>query len=375
MSAWVDRWIFERYTASPADLGAYRIAYALFVLLAMVPVAPWLGCEPAAFFSPPAGPAALFGGFAPGWLMLALNCALAVLLALLLVGWRTRWVSAGTGVLLLALKACEYADGKINHDILLVLLPLLLAASGWGRTWSLDAARAREADAGTPRPSWPLALLAFVIGAAMLWAGALKLLTGWADPEVHATYGHLVANNLGTGRSTWPSGLALATDSGWLWKPADWLTLALEVGFVATVFHPRALRLAISVACLFHLATWLLFDIVFSPNLIAYGAFVAWGPGLAARARGERLAFRDGALRPRAAVLALAGAAAAGAVAIAAGRPLEALLGLQLNEALVVAGALLGGRYLLATAGARLVRRRGRAGRTHASGNAEAGPE
>jgi hypothetical protein len=278
--------------------------------------------------------------------VLALNCVLVLLLALLLVGWRTPWVSVGTCGVLLALKSCEYADGYISHDILLVLPPLLLAASGWGRVWSLDAAREGEAEPGAPRPAWPLALLALVIGLAMLWAGGVKLLTGWADPAVHATHGHLLTNNLGHGRSSWLSAAVLATGSAWLWKPADWLVLALEVGFVATVFHPRALRLAISLACLFYLGTWLLFDIVFSPNVLASGAFVAWGPGLAARASGSRLAFHHGTLRPRAALLALGGAAAAGAAAIAAGRPVEALLGLQLNEVLVVTGALLGARYL-----------------------------
>jgi hypothetical protein len=340
----------------------YRIAYALFVLLAVLPVAPWLGREPAAFFNPPPGPAALFAGFAPGGLVLALNCALAVLLALLLVGWRTAWASAGVGILLLALKSCEYADGKINHDILLVLTPLLLAASGWGRMWSLDAVRAPVADPDTPRPAWPLALLAFVIGLAMLWAGALKLVTGWANPAVHATYGYLVVSTRGAGRSTWLSALALATDSPLLWKPADWLTLALEVGFIATVFHPRTLRLALSLACLFHLGIWLLFDIVFSPNVVAYGAFVAWGRRPAAWFRGARIAFRDGALRPGAAAGALAGVAAVAAISIAAGRPLEELLRLQLNEALVVAGAVVGARHLLATARATRARPRGGAG-------------
>jgi hypothetical protein len=343
LTAWLDRRMFAAYTAAPADLAVYRVFYGTYVLLAVVPVGLWLRDMPAAFFSPPVGLAALAEGFPPAWVMPALNAALVVAAALLTVGWRTPAASLATGTLLLLLKTWEYAPGKINHDVLIVFAPLLLAYSGWGVAWSVDAARRPVPGARRPGPSWPLALMAFAIGVSMFSAGALKLLTGWLDPAVHSTYGHLVINHVATGRETWLSTAALASDSGWLWEPADWAATLMELGFLAAMLHPRAMRVAMSLACLFHLGVWLLFDIVFAPNVVAYAAFVPWWT-LVARFAAPRPAFAP----PRRVLFAgCAAAIALGMTGLAMGEPLEARLGLQLQEALILAGAAAGAAYLL----------------------------
>jgi hypothetical protein len=289
------------------------------------------------------GLAALADGFPSAWVMPALNAALVVAAALLTVGWRTPAASLATGTLLLLLKSWEYADGKINHDVLLVLAPLLLAFSGWGAAWSVDAWRRPVSAPQRLRPSSPLALVAFAIALSMFSAGALKLLTGWLDPAVHSTYGHLVINHVATGRETWLSTAALASDSGWLWEPADWAATLLELCFVGAVLHPRAMRVAVSLACLFHLGVWLLFDIVFAANVLAYAAFVPYAT-LAARFTGRLPAVTP----PRR--LLYAGCAAAvglGLAGLAVREPLEARLGVQLQEALILAGAAAGAAYLL----------------------------
>lgn len=341
---WVNRWMFCAYTAAPADLAVYRIAYAAFVLLAMAPVGLWLRGLPDAFFSPPVGVAALAHGFPPHGVMLALNAALVAALAMLLVGWRTPAASVATGVLLLALKSWEYSTGKINHDILLVVLPLLLAYSGWGGAFSVDAARRPVPAPERPRPSWPLALMAFTVGLAMFSAGALKLVSGWLDPATHSTYGHLVVNNMGAGRGTWLSALALSTDAGWLWEPADWVATVLELAFLPAMLHPRAMRVAMALACLFHLGVWLLFSIVFDANVLAYAAFVPYAALLARSPRLRALLARP----PRRGTAVAAGAAALvlGAAGIGAGRPLEEVLHLQLHEIPVLAAAIVSIAYL-----------------------------
>jgi hypothetical protein len=343
LTAWLDRRMFATYTAAPADLAVYRVFYGTYVLLALAPVGLWIRGMPDAFFAPPPGLAVLADGFPPAWVMPALNAALIVAAALLTVGWRTPAASLATGTLLLLAKSWEYADGKIDHDILIVIAPLLLAFSGWGGAWSVDA-RSRPVPAPRrPRPSWPLALMAFAIGLAMFSAGAIKVLTGWLDPAVHATYGHLVFNTMVTGRETWLSGVMLASDAAWLWEPADWSITLLEVGFLGAMLHPRILRIALSLGCLFHLAVWLLFDIVFVANVVAYAAFVPWWT-LASRFAAPRPAFAP----PRRVLYAgCAAAMAVGLAGLAVGEPPEARLGLQLQEAVVLAGAATGAAYLL----------------------------
>jgi hypothetical protein len=336
--------MFGAYTAAPADLAVYRILYASYLLLAVVPVGLWLREMPGAFFSPPVGAAALASGFPPEGVVLGLNAALAAAAALLLVGWRTPAASVATGALLLALKTWEYADGKINHDVLVVLAPLVLAGSGWGAALSMDAARSGELHPDRPRGSWALALLAFITGLAMFAAGALKLVTGWLAPGSLSTYGHLVLNGVAIGRDAWLAGAAVKVHSAWLWEPADWVATLLELSFVAAMLHPRALRVAMAAACLFHAGVWLLFDIVFSANVLAYAAFVPYAALLARFPRPGGVPAWP--LRRMAAAALGCAAVVLGVAAMALERTVEDALRLQLHEAIVVAGGVVGGVYL-----------------------------
>jgi MFS-type transporter involved in bile tolerance (Atg22 family) len=45
----IDRWIFGAYQAAPADLAVYRVLYAGWMLLAIVPVGLWVDGAPHAF--------------------------------------------------------------------------------------------------------------------------------------------------------------------------------------------------------------------------------------------------------------------------------------------------------------------------------------
>ena len=273
----LDAWIFEGFRASARDLGVYRILFGLFVLLEMLPVAPWMTHAPRAFFSPPFSAAILLSNFPSARWMTFLNVLLAGFASLLLVGWKTRLASLGTGITFLILKTCEYSMGKINHDILIVFIPLIMAFSSWGNAYSLDSEshlgeRTMESEHG----QWCLSYLALVIGVSMFTAGWTKLTSGWLDPTTYSTYGHLVSNYLSVGRATWISHSALFFGPSRLWKLADWFTICLEMSFIVACFSSSLLRYVMAVAVVFHLGTWVLFDIGFSANVIAYGAFVRY---------------------------------------------------------------------------------------------------
>lgn len=272
---WLDSWIFEGYRTRSSDLAVYRILYSAYVLLVWLPMGLWLRHVPQAFFNPPVSLAALFTTFPPTFILSALNVLLALFVSMLLVGLLTRVASVGTCIVLLVIRSWEYSLGKINSDILLVITPLVLAFSCWGDVFSLDALRRSTPAPNTLRGSWNLTLLALLIGIAMFTSGWAKVSTGWLDPMTQSTYGYFVYYYV-TGEPCWVADLALRIEFAWLWKLADWFTAALEIGFLFAAFHRRAMYIFMAIACLFHLSVWLLFDIVFTHNIITYGAFVRY---------------------------------------------------------------------------------------------------
>ena len=96
----------------------------------------------------------------------------------LLVGWKTRLVGLALAAVLFVGNSFEYSFGKINGDILLIVTLLVMSFSGWDRKFSVDAQRRTFRCAA---PCWPLALLALLIGLAMLSAAVPKATSGWLN--------------------------------------------------------------------------------------------------------------------------------------------------------------------------------------------------
>ncbi len=276
----LDRWLFEGFPVTAHGLAAYRIAYAMFVLLILDPghsayfnFRPLAGL-PNSFFSPPPGPMQLFHGFPPNWFFNGLHFALDCSLVALLFGYRTRLASWLTGALFLIGFGFLFSAGKINHVLLLVLLPWLMSFTNWGAVWSLDARQGRT------RPevaSWPLALLALLIGFALFTAGFTKLMGGWLDPTTPATQGHWLKQYFIVGRQDLLANLVTYPWPAGLWELLDWGTVFLELGFLPAAFFPSAFRLFLAAMVGFHLGTALLLNITFVQNLIVYAAFLNWG--------------------------------------------------------------------------------------------------
>ncbi len=275
LMARIDAWIFEEYRASTMDLAIFRIIYAFFMLLSVPPLAPWIGRAPHAFFSPPVSLAALFADFPPAWLVTTLNVGLAAFLSLLLVGWKTRMASLGTGVLLLLLKSFEFTVGKVSaSETLLIVIPLVMAFSTWGGACSMDSCAKQTSQQREERGQWCLSYLAFLIAVGMLTAGWGKLTSGWLDPSAYCTYGHMVINNLVMERDMPAARMAFKLGPSPVWKIADWSVILLETGFIVAILRRRFWHWALIAAILFHVGVWALYGIVFDYNFIAYGAFV-----------------------------------------------------------------------------------------------------
>lgn len=257
------------------DLALYRIFYSVSVIC-VAPSIQWLSEYPNSMYQPPVGLFQIFDGFPSPTALTVLELFRTFALVLLAVGFWTKWSSIAVSIALLVTYGYTYTLGKIDHTILLVLTPLVLAWSGWGDRLSADAFRRRSK--GVVRcAQWPLRLLALLVGLCFFEAAAIKILTGWLSVSNQAARGHFFEN------------LAYSSDvsaiAAWIaqvtytpaWELLDWLTVILEAGILLTVPWWRAFRIALSCATLFHLSVFILMDIRFASNLIVYAAFVSWG--------------------------------------------------------------------------------------------------
>jgi len=256
------------------DLGLYRIIYAVATLLT-VPDIQWVTKYPDAAIHAPLGPLLLISGFPSSAVLVALEVLRSFALALLAVGLWTRFVSVAVTVLLLATYGLTYTLGKIDHTILIVLAPLILSFAHWGRSVSIDALLSRRASAS--QPQWPLRFLALVVGLSFFAAAFMKFATGWLSPTTQAALGHILARYYSSDSMPWSVQWVPATTQFRLaWEVTDWLTVAMELAILFTVPWWRAFRIALAAAVLFHLGVLLATNIVFSFNVVVYGAFVSW---------------------------------------------------------------------------------------------------
>lgn len=315
-----DAWIHETFRVDATGLALYRIAYAAFALFVIAPGHDYytdlvaFTSLPDAMFAPPPGPMALFTGFPPTWLGYGILLLLNLSLAGLLFGYRTRTTSLATGLLFLILYGFSYSLGKINHNILFVLVPIIMTGSGWGGALSYDALYRNRREAG----SWPLTLLAVIIGFAMFTAGFAKLIGGWLDPSTQASYGHLLKHFYVRGRADLLAPYAVGTESGIMWETFDYATVLFELAFIAAVARARSMRLFVAAAVVFHFGIMMMLNISFHFNLIAYAAFADWSR--MGRIVRRRLPSIEPAVTLRAAIP--TAAALLGVVLFSAGSPL-----------------------------------------------------
>jgi predicted DCC family thiol-disulfide oxidoreductase YuxK/uncharacterized membrane protein YphA (DoxX/SURF4 family) len=266
--------LFKEYETRPSSLAIYRILYATSVLAIYLPQHLWIASFPNSFFNPPVGLTIFFVGFPPAVFFVLLDGFSILAAWFLLLGYRTRLAAITLAVLLLIGNAWSYSFGKINNDIFLILIPLVLQFSGWGDSYSFDARRKSRVHSSCN--AWPLALLALLIGFAMMTAAYGKATTGWLSPWTHAVLGNLLRNAFVIGRANWLTTLILHVKSGPFWELLDWGTVLLEAAFLFAVGSRQMFRIVCALGCLFHFSIALTMGIPFWPNVVAYGAFCDW---------------------------------------------------------------------------------------------------
>src|ERR1051326_2885194 len=124
INQWMDHFIFDEYKTSATSLAIFRISFAIYLLIVVLPENLWVSNFPDSFFNPPIGLTLFFRGF-PGDPFFYLVNSLAIIAAVfLLFGYWTRVASISFALLHLTCNYWAYSFGKINHDIFLILIPL-----------------------------------------------------------------------------------------------------------------------------------------------------------------------------------------------------------------------------------------------------------
>lgn len=272
----VDAWIHGG-SITRTSLAGYRLVYAL-ILLVLLPDFSWVAAFPDSMYNPPPGPMHLLSGFPPEWFLNGLEITLAVCLVAIALGWLTRTASfLSVAVSMTGYGVC-YSLGKIDHDILLVLVPAPLALAGWGDRLSLDALRRRAH--GRPEPpdradQWPLRLFALMIGLAFISATIDKVRGGWLDPRTQAVQAAEIMQYFTHGNDLIVPAFRMVRNPV-VWEIVDVATVVLEAGMVLAVLTWATTRVWFAVATTFHLGVWLTMNIPFYMNVVAYGFVVPW---------------------------------------------------------------------------------------------------
>jgi hypothetical protein len=271
-------WIFHTFTVSAEGLGLFRIISSLFILFFLIPGEgpghfQYLSVMPDDFYAPPPGPLMLLDGFPSMALFQTVHTIMLVSLFAMLLGYRTKPASILAGVSILILQGFVFSIGKVNHEILVALVPLLMGFSNWGAAFSIDAMR-RKKEIKTE--SWPLAMLALFVGFMMFTAGLPKILGGWLDPATQAAQGHLFNQFFVRERQALMAAWFVSFDSVVFWELLDWATVLFEIGFLITVWKAGWFRAFLGLAVLFHFSTMMMLNIAFVPNFLAYAVFLNW---------------------------------------------------------------------------------------------------
>jgi len=267
--AWIDEGPF-----TSRDLGLYRIIYASISLLAMNQFS-WLATLPSSFFTPLPGPFALASGFPSASVLTALEVILAIALVALLIGFLTPISSILVFIATIVGEGFSYSTGKIDHSILMSIVPLIMAFSRWGDSLSVDA-MIRPSIRLRPTRQWTMRLLAICVGSAMMTAGLPKLYNGWLDPRTQASFGYQGLEYYSHDRQAGLADFLVSFDAPWFWEILDWSTVILECGLLFAVLSWRSWRVGLALFTAFHLGVMVALSIPFWNNIVTYGAFVSW---------------------------------------------------------------------------------------------------
>lgn len=270
--------LFEEYRLSYEALALYRILFAAaYIVLLGVPSFTWMSQIAPYFFEPQTFNIArwLVSGIPSFGVLLLLDGIVLLTLVGILFGFRTKLMSWGLTLSLLIGYTIQYSLGKIDHTIILVVVPAIMSFSGWEKCFSLDARRVPRPVEGSPDGYVPF-LMALVLGFGIFTASVPKLFGGWLLPDQSAVVYQFYARYYAFGGPAPLAPLFMGDIPAWAWKVGDYSAVLFEFLFFPAVLNKRVFQWFCGAAIVFHVANLLVLDIIFTSNLLVYLLFLRW---------------------------------------------------------------------------------------------------
>ncbi|MEP6582918.1 MAG: hypothetical protein ABJA90_01575 [Ginsengibacter sp.] len=278
----LDRISFSSYFISPKNLSVYRIIYCLLILtFSGLRSYAWIGNDFDYLFDPPKiSIANIFNDFPGNNFFIVLTILNVILFFLMFCGLWTKYTSILFSLTCILGANFIYSFGKIDHNILVLITPLIGGLAGWGNYYSIDERRNRSKIELTPRNreyiSFLIAVFALFIGFSFFSAGIVKVYKGWWHINVQAIKYHLYLNYYYLGRDKYLAGYFLRFNSVAFWKFLDYFIIFFELGFLVSVFNRKVFQYFLVSAVVFHFIVLLIYNINFSGNLLVYLLFIDW---------------------------------------------------------------------------------------------------
>lgn len=260
------------------SLAVLRWIVGLYLLLFDTPYYSWIDRSPTAFFNPPIPSLSyIVGGFPPKPFFLILDLVALTALCSMTIGYRTR-----TSTLILLVTRVvgtnfEYSFGKIDHEILLIVLLSCMLIADWGRPRQRRYDRPSDAagnDTASLRTVQANSILALALAFGFLTAGIPKL-QNWVNADLSSSgiLSWYYPNLFTLGRSHLLAGLVPGVPRVLL-KIGDWAAALLEVSaFIALIGGRLSWRIFLILASIFHIVNILVLNIDFTTQALIYLVF------------------------------------------------------------------------------------------------------
>ena len=282
INSWFELLINEEYQSNSDWLALFRVIYSSYFLIFGIPLFFWIHNNPDILFDPPIYSLAnFFEGFPPLEILVLFDLSIITLLVFLLFGFKTRFTSILLSLVLIISLSFKFSFGKIDHSILLVILPLVLSGSGWGNKLSIDSIYSENKESKISfNNSFPLFIMALLIGFGYFSSGYAKA-PAWlsADINSHGVRSWVLNAKFISEKPALLLSFFAEIKNPIFWKTLDFSAVIFELTFFIAVFRKEWFKLYLGIAVIFHFANTLMIYIPFRSMMVIFLLFIDWNKG------------------------------------------------------------------------------------------------